>query len=327
VGVSIQTVSNVINSPELVKPETRSRVEAAIRAAGYRPSAAGRALRTRHAGAIGMRLHPVVDGINGEVLDRFFHAVTQAAQDQGYRINLFTAPDAPAEVENLVGAHQAGVIDGAILIDTGLNDPRPQLLTGAHLPFAAFGRPWGELSTRHSWVDVDGRAGTYQATRHLMAAGHSRIGFIGWPTSSAVGEDRRQGWLLAQAEAEPEPLQALTENQVRDGAAAAMELRARGASAVVCASDALAFGAMPVFADLIEPGQELPVIGFDNTPVARAVGLSSVEQPVEQAAAAVVAQLAEHIRQPDGFLGQGVILTPTLELRKWESMVASRPDS
>ena len=61
------------------------------------------------------------------------------------------------------------------------------------MPFVTFGRPWGAPDT-HSWVDVDNAAGTAMATRHLLDAGHRRIGFLGWPAGSGVGDARRDGW-------------------------------------------------------------------------------------------------------------------------------------
>ncbi len=52
----------------------------------------------------------------------------------------------------------------------------------------------GARTQRHSWVDVDGAAGTAAATEHLIDAGHRRIAFLGWPPGSGVGDDRRSGW-------------------------------------------------------------------------------------------------------------------------------------
>ena len=321
-GVSRQTLSNVLNHPEVVAPETKRRVEAAMKAAGYHPMAAGRALRTRRAGAIAMRLHPVVDGINGEVLDRFFHAVTECAQAHDYRINLFTAPSPEQETDILADMYLSGVIDGAVLIDSRLSDPRPDRLMAAGLPFVVFGRPWGVASPSHSWVDVDGRAGIYQATCHFREIGHTAIGFIGWPTDSAVGEDRREGWLRAGGDVS---LQRLTENTARDGFLAAQELRQQGATALVCVSDGLALGALPVFSDGATPGSELPVIGFDNTPVARAIGLSSVGQPVEQAAELLVGQLIGRVEASANVSPTGALLVPSLVLRQWESIAGIYP--
>ena len=74
-GVSRQTVSNVLNSPEIVKEATRDRVLAAVTELGYRPHASARRLRTRQSSTIGVRLDPIINGISGTLLDRFLHEV------------------------------------------------------------------------------------------------------------------------------------------------------------------------------------------------------------------------------------------------------------
>ena len=85
-GVSRQTVSNVINTPAIVREETRDRVHRAIADLGYRPHAAARRLRTRRSSTIGIHLDPYAGGISGVVLDRFVHALTERAGDRGMRI-------------------------------------------------------------------------------------------------------------------------------------------------------------------------------------------------------------------------------------------------
>ena len=97
-AVSRQTVSNVLNSPHIVRPETLQRVLEVIEEVGYRPNAAARQLRTRRSQVLGLRLQPVADGINGAVLDRFLHSLTEQAQVRGYRIMLFTASDDDVEI-------------------------------------------------------------------------------------------------------------------------------------------------------------------------------------------------------------------------------------
>ena len=84
-GVSRQTVSNVLNTPDIVRPETRERVQTAISELGYYPHASARRLRTRQSSTIGIRLAPIVDGISGSVLDRFLHALSEQADARGLR--------------------------------------------------------------------------------------------------------------------------------------------------------------------------------------------------------------------------------------------------
>lgn len=98
-NVSRQTVSNVLNSPQIVKETTRTRVIDAIAQLGYRPHASARRLRTQRSSTIGIRLEPVLNGISGSVLDRFLHALTEQADVRGMRVLLFTAADAEAEIE------------------------------------------------------------------------------------------------------------------------------------------------------------------------------------------------------------------------------------
>jgi DNA-binding LacI/PurR family transcriptional regulator len=77
--VSRQTVSNVLNTPHLVRDETRARVQSAIEMLGYRANLAARQMRTGRSRLVGVRIDPVRNGMEGSVLDRFLHGLTEAA--------------------------------------------------------------------------------------------------------------------------------------------------------------------------------------------------------------------------------------------------------
>lgn len=300
-GVSRQTVSNVINAPHRVKPETRLRVQHAITESGYRPSAAARQLRTRRSMNFGIRMSPVIDGINGSILDRFLHALTEAAQEEGYRVTLFCAESDAGEIRQYEELLKVADLDGFVLTGTHHGDHRTAWLLEHGIPFAAFGRPWSSIedpfSSLHPWVDVDGGAGTEQATRTLIEQGHTAVGFLGWPEGSGAGDDRRAGWARAMRAAKlpTDTLDIQADDGVPAGAQGAEQLAAQGVTALVCASDSLALGAMAKLRQL-HPEQSSPaVIGFDDTPVAAAVGLSSVSQPTEDAARHIVAVLAHQL--------------------------------
>ena len=190
-GVSRQTISNALNAPHRVNARTLERVLPAIRESGYRPHVAGRQLRTGSSRNLAMRLYPSPDGINGSVHDRFLHALTEAGQQHGYRLTLFTAPGDDGEVAAIDELLSVADIDGFVLTGTSHGDARTAWLLEHDVPFVAFGRPWsGEqdpFDAAHSWVDVDGGAGTTAATTLLLERGHRRIGFLGWPDGSGVG--------------------------------------------------------------------------------------------------------------------------------------------
>lgn len=312
IGVSRQTVSNVLNKPDRVAPQTRRRVLDAIEKTGYRPSAAARALRTQQTYNIAMRLSNAGDGINGAVMDGFLHALTTAAGRHGYRIVLFTAATDGAEIDVIREFRDSKAVDGTILTDTHVADERPGAISALGMPLVAFGRPWRGVS-KHSWVDIDGRAGIAEATHHLMSLGRSPVGYIGWPETSGVGKDRHAGWI--EATGYPASDQARYAEQGEDsldsGTAAMAALHARGVTAVVCASDSLALGAGRYLDNHRIDGT---VVGFDDTPVARMVGLSSLRQPVEDVAEHVIDLLIHRIREPNSRARQ-ILLPPVLQWR------------
>ncbi len=293
-GVSRQTVSNVLNSPSMVRPATRERVEAAIAELGYRPHASARRLRTQKSSTIGIRLDPITtDGISGSILDRFLHALTEQADAKNLRVTLFTARDPEAEIRQFKRLSDGADVDAFVLTSTFEGDPRTEWLIEHGQSFVTFGRPWGiddMNDPQHLWVDVDGWDGLRQATSHLLATGARRIGYIGWPSPSGTGDDRRRGWLDTMRETaglSDDALASLavaTEDGVAYGADAMRRLEAAtgGVDAVACASDSLALGA------LMATAGRIPVVGYDNTPVAASIGFSSVEQPLDEVAAGVL---------------------------------------
>ncbi len=293
-GVSRQTVSNVLNSPSMVRPETRERVEAAIARLGYRPHASARRLRTQKSSTIGIRLDPITtDGISGSILDRFLHALTEQADAKNLRVTLFTAADPEEEIRQFQRLSDGADVDAFVLTSTFHGDPRTEWLIEHGQSFVTFGRPWGiddMNDPQHLWVDVDGWDGLEQATTYLLSTGARRVGYIGWPSPSGTGDDRRRGWLeTMQASSglgddELRELEVATEDGVSYGADAMRRLEAAtgGVDAVACASDSLALGA------LMASAGRIPVVGYDNTPVAASIGFSSVEQPLDEVAAGVL---------------------------------------
>ncbi|MFT4030450.1 MAG: LacI family DNA-binding transcriptional regulator [Protaetiibacter sp.] len=297
-GVSRQTVSNVINTPEIVRPETRESVEAAVRELGYRPHASARRLRTRTSSTIGIRLDPLPRGISGSIQDRFLHALTDQAAGRGFRVTLFTARDVQDEIEQYRSLRDGADVDAFVLTSTAYDDPRIDWLARERIPFVSFGRPWGndrQGDAARLWVDVDGRAGTALATSHLIGRKLRRIGFLGWPEGSGTGDDRRAGWRDAMREAFPETADAelaeLSFETVEAVAAARVAVEQQLAAGceldgLVCVSDSVALGAMMAVRESGRP--HFPVMGFDNTPVAQAVGLSSVDQRLDEVATGIL---------------------------------------
>ncbi|WP_285727920.1 LacI family DNA-binding transcriptional regulator [Psychromicrobium xiongbiense] len=302
-GVSRQTVSNVLNNPEVVKAKTRERVDQAIAALAYQPHASARRLRTRQSSTIGIRLDHQGDGISGGVLDRYLHALTEFAAARSMRILLYTAADAQDEIRQFQRLLDGADVDAFALTATHDGDPRTRWLREHGANFVTFGRPWGEDDIDdpvHRWVDVDGADGTSQATEHLWSQGKRRIAYLGWPRTTGTDADRYRGWERTMIQhgvpaSELEVLHWISSEMVSDAQqvvecklaevaeqAGTAESRSKGLARVdgiVCASDTLALGALMAVRNAGRP--EVPVVGFDNSSVALALGFSSVDQNLD----------------------------------------------
>ncbi len=321
-GVSRQTVSNAANAPHRLRPETLQKVLGTIDELGYRPSQAARSLRTSATQVIGCRLLPGNYAGTGGVLDRLLHALCDAARAKGYGVLTFSAANDDDEIGTLDDLLRRNAVDGLVLANTHHGDVRPGWLIDQGARFVAFGRPWGVARPDHSWVDVDGANGTSQAVHHLAELGHSRVGFLGLPQGSGVGDDRFQGWQAA-VEALGLPatgLVARAEDGTISGHTLAEELMASAdpPTALVCVSDAMAVGASRAIEDRgLMVGRDLSVVGFDDSPVASVLRprLSSVRQPIEDVAHKLVEVLLAEIsgtrRRPYQHL-----LTPWLVARE-----------
>lgn len=326
--VSRQTVSNVVNQPGRVAPATLERVTREIARLGFRPSRAARNLKQERAGAWGLELNSRGVGRLGSVLDTFLVHLTTRSRQHDAHIVPFTAPDHETPIPAYEDLLASRIADGFVLTDTRHGDPRPQWLRDNGIPFASFGRIWDD-PTHTTWVDVDGAAGVEAAVRHLAGNGFERIGFLGWPPGSPVGDDRRMGWSRATADLDLERAawQATTAQDLAAASVAAGPLvdgLGRGA-AIVCASDVLAAGVwVTLTARGWQPGVDFGLVGFDDTDLAVALRLSTVRQPLDQAADRVLDLLGggtSGLTEPSG---SGLLLPPELVIRASSSPAGDR---
>jgi DNA-binding LacI/PurR family transcriptional regulator len=312
-GVSRQTVSNALNSPHLLRPETLERVRRAIDSLGYSPNRAARSLRTRSSHLIGLRVDRVVEGTANATMDRFLHSLVESSKDAGYHVLLFSsgvdAGDGADDGEAVDDAATAGyddllrstAVDAFVITDTYRGNPQAGWLEERGAPFVAFGRPWDEPAAHHPWVDVDGRTGVMLAVDHLVGRGHERIAWAGWQKSSFIGEDRRTGWVDAMHGhgLSTSRLSARGDDSVDFGRRAAHALLDQESpTGFVCVSDTVAMGVLHALAERgLAPGRDVAVVGFDDSIAAQVVplGLTSVRQPLEQVAVEIVDLLGRRL--------------------------------
>jgi DNA-binding LacI/PurR family transcriptional regulator len=265
-GVSIKTVSNVVNGYVHVAPETRARVQDAIDELGYKPNVAARQLRSGRSGVIALALPELQSPYFAEVAG----LIVQAAERRSWTV-LIDQTDGLAERErNLVAGLRRHAIDGLIF--------SPLALAGEELARGRDDTPMVLLGERvwHGPADhvaIDNTAAAADATRHLADLGRTRIAAIGaqdWP-SAVTAHQRLAGYRLALADAglpaDPGLVAEVQSFHRADGAAAMVRLldRPMPPDAVFCFNDLLALGAIRT---LLERGVRVPadvaVVGFDD---------------------------------------------------------------
>jgi len=269
-GVSRTTVSFVLNDVPGVKisEETRQRVLQAARELNYYPTAAARSLASGKTKRIGLVLGEGKVRLSADAfLPAFLQGVTSFVHQRGYLLVLQTPEDVPSHeaYTRLIREQQ---VDGLILSGPRSDDPLLEALAEDEFPLILH----GELDECEiPYVDVDNRAGAYQAVTHLIGLGHRRIGFISnAPLSYSGAQARFAGYKQALAEHDlplDEELIRTASFLPETGQVAIRDLLALPdrPTAVFAASDVVAIGAMSGIqaAGLAIP-ENMAIVGFDD---------------------------------------------------------------
>ena len=282
-GVGVGTVSRVLNDSGAVSPATRRRVQEAIDALDYEPSAAARALSTGRTLAIGV-VAPFVT--RASVVERL-RGVARRVSDAGYQLILLDV-ERPEQFQGVLRSVAAqGRFDGVLVISLPLSESAVDRLRAADTPVVLVDRHDPTLPGVH----IDDEAGGRLATKHLLELGHERIAFVGDTESNPYGFDssarRRAGYEAALAAAGVEPRAELigTGPHGRGTArtlASQMLALPEPPTAIFAASDYQALGAIEAAkAAGVTVPEELSVVGFDDVEVAGYTGLTTVAQPLE----------------------------------------------
>lgn len=265
-GVSIKTVSNVVNAHPQVHVDTRARVQAIIDELGYRPHAIGRQLRRGRTKMITVAL-PEIDVPYFAELARH---VVDAAAAHGLVVTVEQTGGSLAAERRLVHAREQGVVDGLVMSPVGISGEELSERAGGE-PLVLLGEAARPPGLDH--VGIDDVAAAEQATTHLLRLGRRRVAFLGGsgdaPYEPGTSLMRRAGWASALVAAGVQAGPHLPVEDFSGAAAAAAVTRslAGGASfdALLCASDVLAIGAMRALEDAgVAPGRDVGVVGWDD---------------------------------------------------------------
>lgn len=283
-GVSIATVSRVINHSKPVNPDTRQRVERAIAATGYRVNAAGRSLAVAQSKLLMVLVPEFANPFYAQIISGI-EAVTRPS---GYRLLLTGATPGEAPQQTAEDALHRRLADGIINLTHLDEDPALQARL-SHLPwvncseFLPDGGP--------PYVSIDHRQAAVDAVQYLINRGHRRIALITADESFRWARLRHEGYELALRRGglpiDPGVVRLATSLDYEAGAQAAGGLMAlvEAPTAVFAVSDTLAIGAIKAFR---RAGRRVPddiaVLGFDDLPLSSVFepALTTVSQPMRE---------------------------------------------
>jgi LacI family transcriptional regulator len=288
-GVSIATVSRVLGGRGApVRDRTAQRVLASARAVGYRLNGAARALATQRQGAIGV----VFPNLSGPYYSGVILGLEEAAQTLGQSV-LIAATHGRPDSDELV-SRVATRVDGLVLFGRTASDELVQELA-ATMPVVLLARPQVAFATT---VRAENRASARALAGHLVGHGHTRIAFIGDPTSSPDAAERWAGYQDALRDAGTRPPQAPDTCAFREAegqrVAGLVLRRSRPPTALLCASDEIAMGACAAAVELgLTVPDDVAITGWDDIQVARFLSppLTTVRQPMAELGARAAALL------------------------------------
>ena len=195
-GVGLKTVSRVVNGEPGVLPDTEERVREAITALGFRRNDSARTLRKGTTATVGLVLEDLADPFYGPLS----RAVEEVARDHGALLLAGSSDEDPIRERELTLALCARRVDGLVIVPAS-DDHRylePEIEAGVATVFVD--RPAGRLDA--DTVLTDNLAGAHEATAHLLAHGHRRIGFIGDQPQIHTTAERLRGYREAMAAAD-----------------------------------------------------------------------------------------------------------------------------
>ncbi len=315
-GVSVATVSRVINNSPSVTFKTRQKVTTVMQARNYRPSIHAQGLNKRYASKlVGLISDSTRIFTNHYYFTEIIRGLETSALRTGYGLLLTTA-------EQLFSpelTYHLDLLDGIILLTAKIGDPIIKSMEGIKKPYVLLNC----VSWKAGHVDINNLAGAQAAMEHLIDHGHHRIGFIGGQPEDAIAQERLIGYkstLNKHGISLDESLIITTNFDEESGKIAAQRLLSLNSrpTAIFAANDYLAIGALAAARQigLNLPG-DLAIAGFDDihasshtTPT-----LTSVHQPLFEMGVQTMDLLTHHIKEKTVTSGRKFLL-PGLRIRQ-----------
>lgn len=299
-GVSLSTVSRVLNENATVNPAMREKVLRAIEELGYRPNLAARALKTNRSRLIVF----LIPEISNPYYTEIYRGIHSVADDHGYITLIYETTDEDAAVQHILTRGADGVV-----IDAFYGKSSKKQLVRAGVPFVQTNAP-ATLNTDESSVRLDVFGAMSQVLDYLHSEGHRRIGLIDSNLGHGAMDERERAYCAYTAEhrlGDPSPYivrSVHTQEKFSGGYEGMRALASRGLdlTAVVALNDHVAIGAIAGARSLgLQVPADLSVVGFDNAAFAEFASppLTTVDLPTFKQGEIAVKMLIDLMDKPE----------------------------
>lgn len=301
-GVSQTTVSRVLSDSPNVRPETRARVQEALRETGYAPNAMARAMRTHRTGTVGVVVARITNPFYPQIVRQLGHGLGAL----GLRMTLWDA-EGPGE-QSAVEAIRQGLVDGLIFTTATAESNPLQEAIALRAPVVLVNRVVEGLACDQV-TNENHQAGRMVAS-YLLQAGHTQVGLVAGPDDASTSREREAGF-IERLEESAVPLRpefvfrgdfghSTGYKAVRVWFNTGSELSPP--TAIFCVNDLIAFGALDGARSLnIDVPHDLSVVGHDDIEMAswEAFSLSTIRQRVDRMVETALELLVARIQDPD----------------------------
>jgi LacI family transcriptional regulator len=336
-GVSVATVSRVLNGQEVVREETMRRVLDAAEALCYVPNVAARSLSIRRSQTIGI----VLPDVHGEFFSEVIRGIDIAARRARYHILVSGSHSDTGEMLEVLAAMR-GRVDGLVVMAPDVARAALHHSLPPDLPLVLLNSVDGGRNA----ITIDNFGGARSMIRYLAELGHRRIAFIKGPAQNADARERLRGFRNAMrglgnlGDITPRPLELAGDFTEESGYQAAVEVleaapAAQRPTAIFAANDSMAVGALAALAEAgVAVPDEMSVAGFDDIPIARYVAppLTTIQVDIADLGRRAFGLLLDAIERPAGAAGRRDCIATTLVARQScrspaiHSKTSTRPD-
>jgi DNA-binding LacI/PurR family transcriptional regulator len=317
-GVSVKTVSNVVNGYTFVKPENQRRVEAALAATGYRPNVGARNLRRGRTGFIAL----VVPELSIPYFAELAGSVITAAQAHDWSVLIEQTQGLRDRERATLASLGPHLVDGALIGPEAL-ETEDFTEHAPSIPMVLLGEHALDVPIDH--VGIDNVQAAHSVVKHLVDIGRRRIAVIGQNPTRGTATLRLAGYRDALAEAglpqSPELIAPAARYHQSDGAQAMTQLLAlpEPPDAVFCFNDMLAVGALRAAADHgYRVPDDIAVAGFDNTEQSayNVPSLTTIAPDKVALARSAVDLVHARAGSPERFVPEDIQIPFSLEIRE-----------